>query len=286
MPSDYQLLSRRVADRVARVIIDNPPVNVIDRRLFRELESTVAELERDPEVAVVVLESANPEFFLAHMDVESMLEWKFEGEATRDEDLHRFHALAERLRTLPKATICKIAGRIGGGGSEIAMSCDMRFGVQAKTILNHMEVPLGILPGSSGTQRLPRLVGRGRAMETILGSGDIDAATAERWGYLNRCFDSTAEMDAAVDQLALRIAAAPIAAVAMAKEAILAAEPEWRSGLIEESYRNQQLFRTTDWNARMRRFLAAGGQTAEGERRIADLTLAASSSVQASGPRC
>ena len=86
---------------------------------------------------------------------------------------------------MDKVTIAQIEGRVGGGGSELVSSMDMRFGVIGKTVVNQMEVPLGILPGGGGTQRLPRLVGRGRAMEIVLGAQDLDAETAERWGYLN-----------------------------------------------------------------------------------------------------
>ena len=109
---------------------------------------------------------------------------------------------------MPKATIAEINGRVGGGGSELASSCDMRFGAIGRTIVNQMEVPLGIIPGGTGTQRLPRLVGRGRAMEIILGGVDIDAVTAERWGYLNRALPPD-ELRPFVDSLAHRIARFP-----------------------------------------------------------------------------
>ncbi len=112
---------------------------------------------------------------------------------------------------------------MGGGGSELAASCDMRFGAIGRTIVNQMEVPLGILPGGTGTQRLPRLVGPGRAMEIILGGVDIDAVTAERWGYLNRALPPD-ELRPFVDALARRIAAFPAHAIALAKESVLNAE--------------------------------------------------------------
>ena len=89
---------------------------------------------------------------------------------------------------MPKITIAQIEGRVGGGGCELIQAFDMRFGVVDKTVINQMEVPLGILPGGGGTQRLPRLLGRGRALEIVLGGEDLDAATAERWGLLNRAF--------------------------------------------------------------------------------------------------
>src|SRR5205823_1653710 len=110
-------------------------------------------------------------------------------------------------------------------------SVDMRFGALGKTKINQMEVPLGILPGGTGTQRLPRLMGRGRALEVILGGDDLDAETAEKWGYLNRALPPD-ELGPFVDRLAYRIASFPAAAVALAKEAVLNAELPWRDGLI------------------------------------------------------
>jgi enoyl-CoA hydratase/carnithine racemase len=256
---------------VARVTIDSPPINLLSRSLYGELRQLAATLEADEAVRVVVLQSANPDFFLAHFDVETILRFPVEGEAARSEELNAFHVLCERFRTMPKATIAKVAGRVGGGGSELAASCDMRFGLLGRTIVNQMEVPLGILPGGTGTQRLPRLVGRGRALEIILGGDDLDAATAERWGYLNRAFASSEELDAHVDELAGRIASYPPTAVALAKAATLAAEPDWRPGLVEEAYLFEQLLRTPEAGPAMRRFLELGGQTPEGERRVGEL---------------
>ena len=147
---------------------------------------------------------------------------------------------ASTVRTMPKATIAEIDGRVGGGGSEFASSCDMRFGAIGRTVVNQMEVPLGILPGGTGTQRLPRLVGRGRAMEIVLGGVDIDAVTAERWGYLNRALEPT-ELRPFVDALATRIAGFPAGAIALAKQSVLNAERlPLAEGLAEESFLFQQ----------------------------------------------
>jgi enoyl-CoA hydratase/carnithine racemase len=256
---------------VAWVTIDSPPINLLSRSLYAELRNLAATLEGDEAVRVVVLQSADPDFFIAHFDVETILRFPTGGEAARSEELNPFHVLCERFRTMPKATIAKIAGRVGGGGSELAASCDMRFGLLGRTIVNQMEVPLGILPGGTGTQRLPRLVGRGRALEIILGGGDLDAATAEQWGYLNRAFATAGELDAHVEDLARRIASSPPRAVALAKAAALAAEPDVRPGLVEEAYLFEQLLRTPDAAAAMRRFLELGGQTREGELEVGEL---------------
>ena len=178
--------------------------------------------------------------------------------------------MCERVRTMDKVTIAQIEGRVGGGGSEFVLGMDMRFGVIDKTVINQMEVPLGILPGGTGTQRLPRLVGRGRAMEIVLGGDDLDAATAERWGYLNRIY-TAAEIDAKVGALARRIASFPAEAVRLAKQAVDGAEQPLREGLADEAYLFQRLLRTDGAQRNMKKFMEIGGQTREGELRVGEL---------------
>jgi len=221
-------------------------------------------------LSVVVFKSANPDFFLAHFDVEAILQFPTEGDAERSSEPNPFHLMCERLRTMNKVTIAQIEGRVGGGGSELVASMDMRFGVIGKTIVNQMEVPLGILPGGSGTQRLPRLVGRGRAMEIVLGGEDLDAETAERWGYLNRIY-AAADIDQAVSDLAQRIGRFPQPAVRLAKASVNAAELPLAQGLSEEAYLFARTIRTAEAQTAMTKFMAMGGQTREGEMRVADL---------------
>ena len=270
MKSDFQLLAVEVTSRVATVTIDNPPINIITLALYAELTQLVEELQRDPELSVVVFKSANPDFFLAHFDVEAILQFPTEGDAERSSEPNPFHLMCERLRTMNKVTIAQIEGRVGGGGSELVASMDMRFVVIGKTIVNQMEVPLGILPGGSGTQRLPRLVGRGRAMEIVLGGEDLDAETAERWGYLNRIY-AAADIDQAVSDLAQRIGRFPQPAVRLAKASVNAAELPLAQGLSEEAYLFARTIRTAEAQTAMTKFMAMGGQTREGEMRVADL---------------
>ena len=267
---EYELLSVEIAGRVARVTLDNPPINLMTRDLYVELLKLSAELESDPDLAVVVLKSANPDFFIAHFDVSLILTFPTEGEARREQELNPFHVMCERFRTMDKVTIAQLEGRVGGGGSELAASFDMRFGVRGRTVVNQMEVPIGILPGGTGTQRLPRLVGRGRAMEIIAGGDDLDAESAERWGYLNRIFEP-GEIGPFVDRLADRIASFPIEAVRLAKAAVDQAERPLEEGLREEAFLFQQLLRNASSQSAMRRFLEVGGQTREGELRVAEL---------------
>jgi enoyl-CoA hydratase/carnithine racemase len=270
MAYDYQRLNVRKDGRIATVTISNPPINLITLELYAELSALSRELAADGDLTVVVLKSADPDFFLAHFDVEAILAFPTDSPAQRDQALNEYHQMCERFRTMDKVTIAQIEGRVGGGGSELAASLDMRFGVRGRTVVNQMEVPLGILPGGTGTQRLPRLVGRARALEIILTGGDLDAETAERWGYLNRTFAAD-EIGPFVDALARRIASFPVEAVRLAKASVDAADRPLNEGLVEEAYLFQELLRTAGAQHNMRRFLELGGQTREGELKVGEL---------------
>lgn len=270
MAYDYQFLAVEIAGRVATVTISNPPINLITVPLYLEIAALSKELAADPALSVVVMKSADPDFFLAHFDVAAILQFPTDGPAQKSAELNEYHAMCERFRTMNKVTIAQIEGRVGGGGSEIVSSFDMRFGVRGKTKINQMEVPLGIIPGGGGTQRLPRLVGRARAMEIILAGEDLDAETAERWGYLNRVFAAD-EIGPFVTRLAQRIGSFPVEAVRLAKESIGAADLHLSDGLPIEAYLFQRSIRTEGAQANMQRFLELGGQTREGELRVGEL---------------
>ena len=271
MAYEYQTISTRFDKGVLFATIDNPPVNVMTIALYTDLVGFTSEVEKDDSVKVLVLQSADPDFFIAHFDVEVLIASPIDQPAEKTDSLSDFHLMCERVRTMPKATIVKMAGRAGGGGNEFASSCDMRFGIRGKTIINQMEVALGILPGGSGTQRLPRLVGPGRAMEICLGSDDIDAETCEKWGYLNRIFDSEAELNQFVDGLAYRIAKWPSEAIGLCKQSINNAEMPIQEGLAEEAYLFQQTLRTEGAQRNMRSAMEMGAQTREGELRMGEL---------------
>ena len=270
MAYDFKLFAVECDDRVATVTIDNPPANIITMELLLELDTLSSRLKADPTLSVVLMRSADPDFFLAHFDVAAILDRPTGFEPQRDAQLKAFHVLCERFRTMNKVIIAQIEGRVGGGGSELSASFDMRFGVRGKTKINQMEVPLGIIPGGTGTQRMPRLLGRGRALELILSGDDLDAETAERWGYLNRIFEPE-EIGPFVSKLAKRIASFPLPAVRQAKLAVNQAERPWTEGLTEEAYLFEQLLRTNEAQRNMQRFLEIGGQTRNGELRINEL---------------
>jgi enoyl-CoA hydratase/carnithine racemase len=267
---DYEQIRVKVDSGVAWASIDNPPINLITLPLFGQLTRLAEDVANDDAIRVLVLRSANPDFFLAHFDVDAILSFSIEKEARRSPE-NAYHKMCERFRTMEKVTLAQIEGRAGGGGSELALAFDMRFGVLNKTLINQMEVPVGILPGGGGTQRLPRMLGRGRALEVILGGEDLDARTAEAWGYLNRALPAE-EIGPFVDGLARRIASFPPEAVRLAKRAVDQASRPLAEGLIEEAYLFDCLLRSEDAPVAMKRFLAAGGQTPEGEMRVGELS--------------
>ncbi len=258
------LLTIHDEDGVRTLSVDAPPVNVLSNELTKALYVAGAQAAEDDEVRAVVLRSANPNFFLAHFDVQAILDMPAPAEPMVEP--HGFHRLCELYRTMPKPTIAMIDGRVGGGGAELAASFDMRFGTN-RTIINQMEVGLGILPGGSGTQRLPHLVGLGRAMEVVLGSDDLDAATAAEWGWLNRVLPRD-ELEPFVYRLASRIASFPPKAVASAKAALLASQPDPTPGLVTEGQLFDELKATKEATRRMQSFLTKGGQKPESENRI------------------
>ncbi len=261
------LVQVSVAGGIAEMTIDAGPINLMTVEMFKQLSRAVEAVSNDDAVQVVVLRSANPEWFIAHFDVEAIL--NFPTDSPPAETLNNFHRMCEMLRTMPKATIAVIEGRIGGGGSEVALSCDMRFATPA-AIFNQPEVAIGLIPGGSGTVRLPRLIGRSRALEVILGCDDIDADTAERWGWVNRVLPAD-QIHAFVDRMAARIAGFPTAAVIAAKRSVLAAEAGVREDLLAEGDLFNGVLSDPEGRVAMERFLALGGQTPEGERRLGDL---------------
>src|SRR4051812_13043942 len=225
MGYEYDTLRVTVDEGVATVTIDHPPINLFDLPLMLDLSRCGEELAGDDAVSVVVMRSADPDFFIAHADVSLILQLPREQRDAPNAELGFFHAMCDRFRTMPKATIAVVEGRVRGGGSEFVSSFDMRFASRTRALFGQPEVPLGIVPGGSGTQRLPRLVGRARALEIILGGADVDAALAEEWGWVNRALRDE-ELWPFVDALAARIASFPPNAIATAKRSVDNALPD------------------------------------------------------------
>jgi enoyl-CoA hydratase/carnithine racemase len=261
----FETLRVEVQHGVASVVIDNPPINLFDLKLYPELSRLSSQLRDDDNVRVVVVESANPEFFIAHFDVSLILHLPTHRPAPTE--LNEFHQMCENFRTMPKPTISVIDGRVGGGGSELTLSMDMRF-VSPNAVFSQPEVALGIIPGGSGTVRLSRLLGRSRAMEVIIGSEDIDARTAYEWGWVNRVVDNPS---AHAHALARRIATFPVEAVQAAKRSILRSDDHVVEDLLAEAGEFSSLLHLDASRKAMENFLARGGQTREGELRLGSL---------------
>jgi enoyl-CoA hydratase/carnithine racemase len=255
----YQCLKIRIERGVAFVVIDHPPINLFDVALMQEIDGFGREAEADDAIRVIVFSSADPDFFIAHADV-SLIQQLPDNAPPRPTQLGFFHAMVDRFRTMPKVSIAKIEGRTRGGGSEFVLSLDMRFAALGKAVLGQPEVALGILPGGSGTQRLPRLCGRGRALEIVLGCQDFPADLAERYGYVNRALPPH-ELGPFVDQLAFRMASYPPQAIALAKGLVNSAEVGVDEGLLDEAHAFNQTLPTSEAKRRMAGFLAEGGQT-------------------------
>src|SRR6201988_2521529 len=200
-----------------RVVFDDPPFNIVDASIFEGLQALLARMDASPSLRVVVFESANPEFYLAHFDLTGNT-----GNITSAVGLSGLPILLDtfvRLTRSAVVSIAKIRGCCRGVSSEFVLACDMRFASRENTRLGQPEVGVGLNPGGGGAERLPPLVGRGRALEIVLGANDFDGDTAERYGYVNRALPD-AELDAFVDALARRIASFDRRAIAAAKNLV------------------------------------------------------------------
>jgi len=200
-----------------KVIFDYPPFNILDATIFEGLQDLIGRMEASPTLRVVVFESANPEFYLAHFDLTGKI-----GNimtAVGPSGLPILLDTFVRLTRSPVASIAKIRGCVRGACSEFVLACDMRFASRENTRLGQPEVGVGLHPGGGGTERLPHLVGRGRALEIILAANDFDGDTAERYGYVNRALPD-GELDGFADALARRIASFDPRAVAAAKRLV------------------------------------------------------------------
>jgi len=187
-----------------RVTFDHPPLNIFGPETIPQLNEIVTALETDSDVKVVVFDSAVDGFFLTHYNFLAKLE-----DTTRllpnTAGLSPLPDALVRLSRAPVVSIASIRGRATGVGSELALACDMRFASLERAILSQFEVGAGFVPGGGPMARLPRLIGRGRALEVLLGADDISGDLAERYGYVNRALPD-AELDAFVEALAMRIA--------------------------------------------------------------------------------
>lgn len=256
---------------VATVTIDHPPLNLLDAGLLTDLDHFAGAVAGDEEVRVVIVQSADPDFFIPHGDMGFVDDPTSFAElavgADQDQRLNPMQRVFERWRKLPQVTIGKLEGRARGGGAELLQALDMRFASKERGYLAQMEAPTGIVPGAGGTVYLPRLVGRARAMEIVLGADLFDAETAERYGWINRAVPQ-AELDAFVTRLARNIAQLPPGVIPAAKGAIDANFGDPLDALLEQNRLLGETFSQPAAAELTRRALRNGAQTREGEKEL------------------
>jgi enoyl-CoA hydratase/carnithine racemase len=231
--SDKRVFLTKHSPTYWRVTLNNPPLNIFGPKTIPQLNEVITAIEADKELKVVVFDSAIDGFFLTHYDFLAKVE-ETTSLPPGPTGLQPLPDMLVRLSRAPVVSIASIRGRATGVGSELALACDMRFASREKAILSHFEVGAGVVPGGGPMARLPRLMGRGRALEVLLGADDIPGDLAELYGYVNRSLPD-AELDEFVDALATRIASFDKQAISETKRFVDVASlppdyeiaPEW-----------------------------------------------------------
>jgi enoyl-CoA hydratase/carnithine racemase len=264
MDGDFGPLRIASDGAVLIVTIDNPPTNLVGGPFIGGLIPLVDALERDESVKVCVFRSADPDFFLMHGDVEQLMNAPRRDYVPATEP-NVAAATFERLRRGRAVTIGMIDGHARGGGAEFLTALDLRIGSE-RTVLGQPEVPMGILPGAGGTVRLPRLLGRSRALEIILTGRDIDAAEALAIGWIDRLVPQD-ELELETMALARHIARMPAASIAAVKRTVdvSLAAADIEVALTAETDALARLMALETRQVNMRKFLEAGGQTRDAE---------------------
>jgi len=249
-----------------------PPMNLLGPELVRDLVSVIQQAEAEPATKVLVFKSADPAYFISHVDITKIGEYReATAKLTGEPSLGLLYRYLSASRLV---TIAQVEGRVRGAGSEFVLACDMRFAARESAIFGQPETGFGLIPGAGGIQHLARLMGRARALEVILGAEDYDAELAERYGWINRALPANALGDF-VSSLAHRIAAFPAVGLALVKERVdaitLAPAADFR--------RDSDLFleagRDPETQGRIHAAMTRGFQTRDAEmdlgRMVADL---------------
>jgi enoyl-CoA hydratase/carnithine racemase len=264
---NFETLKVDRAGVVLSVAISAPPMNLMGPALVRDLVALIQQAEADDTVQVLVFSSADPDYFISHVDILRISEYRQETvKLTGGEP--SIGLLFRYLSNSRLVTIAQIEGRVRGAGSEFVLACDMRFAAAGKAIFGQPEIGFGLLPGAGGMQHLTRLMGRGRALEVILSGGDFDSALAEQYGWINRAVPAD-EIGGFVTSLAQRIAAFPAGARRQIKERInaIALAPT------EDFRRDSDAFGASASNAESQRLskaaLSRGFQTRDWEMDLA-----------------
>ena len=264
----FDTLKVRKEGAVVFAEISAPPMNLLGPELVRDLVSLIQRTEADDAIRVLVFKSADPDYFISHVDVTKIKEYRQEAAKLTGEA-----SIASLFRYLSASrliTIAQIEGRVRGAGSEFVLACDMRFAARESAIFGQPEPGLGAIPGGGGVQHLTRLMGRARALEVLLSADDYDAQLAEQYGWINRALPATV-LDSFVRSLAHRIAGFPTAGLVAVKERVntiaLAPAEDFRrdSDLFEEGVRNPEA------QKRIQAAIKRGFQTREAEKSLGRL---------------
>jgi len=263
---DFETLIKRKETAVVFAEIAAPPMNLLGPALVRDLVSLIQEAEADGTTRVLVFKSADPDYFISHVDVMRIGEYrdataKLTGEAS-------LGLLFRYLSASRLITIAQVEGRVRGAGSEFVLACDMSFAARESAVFGQPEAGFGLIPGAGGIQHLTRLLGRARALEAILSAEDYDADLAERYGWINRTLPAAA-LGPFVASLAHRIAGFPAAALAVIKERVNAIA----IASAEEFRRDSALFLeragSPEAQRRINNAMPRGFQTRAGELELA-----------------
>jgi enoyl-CoA hydratase/carnithine racemase len=260
MSLSLDTITTRVDGRVLYATFDAPPMNLIGPEVVRDLVTLLDALYQPADIRVVVFDSADHDFLFPHVDVTKVAEYTAEAAKAGGPGDASLGMLFRRLSQAPVVTIAKLRGRARAAGSEFALACDMRFASRERAIIGQPEVGLGAAPGAGGIQHLTRLLGRGRALEVILGADDFDADLAERYGWINRAVPD-AELDGFVERLAQRIAGFPPEALIAAKTEVNAITLAEQDDVRNDARLFQRLLRTDAAQQRTAQLLERGFQT-------------------------
>jgi enoyl-CoA hydratase/carnithine racemase len=268
--SPHSTLHLTVHAGIAEIVLDNPPVNVISAVMMRELTETLSGLRDDPAVRVIVFSSANPEYFLAHVDMRIAEDLDILQGLAVAAPAHTnvFQAIGELLRRQPQVTIVKLAGKTRGGGAEFVAAADMAFAARETAGIGQIESLMGIVPSGGGTQYLLERVGRNRALEAVLTGDLFDADTAATYGWINRAVPA-ADLDAFVDNVARKIAALPDGVIEKTKSLLPPAD--LTAGYLREEAAWSELIARPAAQQLMSAALRQGAQTPEGEADLESL---------------
>ena len=256
-PLDLKTIRTRTEGAVLFAEISSPPLNMIGPELVADLVSLIQVLDKGEPYRVVVFSSADPDFFIPHVDVTKIAAYREQAAKLTGEP--SLGLLFRRLSQTKAVTIAQVNGRVRGAGNEFILACDMRFASREKAVFGQFEAGFGLVPGGGGVQTMTRQLGRGRALEAMLSADDYDASLAERYGWINRAMPE-AELAPFVATLAKRIARFPAAGLIAIKERVnaitLADAAEYRT--------DSDLFgkgaATTEVQGRMRALLQSGMQ--------------------------